>query len=174
MWVAPHSFSKVGESRSASNGMNLNKAFILGRVTADPQLRTTPSGQQVTSFAIATNRTWTDKAGARQEQAEFHNVVVWGRQAEVATQFLVKGSLVLVEGRLQSRTWQNKEGQNVKTTEIITERLQLGPRPMGVSGARGAYVGDKSQVQNETQSAPELPTIDIDEGMPVKDEDLPF
>src|SRR3989344_2942626 len=118
--------------------MNLNKVFLLGRVTADPQLRTTTSGQKVTGFSIATNRIWTDKNGAKQEDAEFHNVVVWGRQAEIATQFLIKGSLVLIEGRLQTRTWQDKQGQDKRTTEIVADRLQLGPRPAG-AGPRGPF-----------------------------------
>lgn len=111
--------------------MNLNKAFIVGRLTADPQLRATQSGQSVGSFGVATNRVWTDKAGAKQEETEFHNVVVWGRQAEIASKFLVKGSLVLVEGRIQTRTWQDREGQARRTTEIVAERIQLGPRPGG-------------------------------------------
>jgi single-strand DNA-binding protein len=149
--------------------MNLNKVFILGRLTADPQLRTTPSGAQVSSFGVATNRVWTDKSGSRQEEAEFHNVVVWGRQAEIATQFLTKGSLVLIEGRLRTRTWQNNQGQNIKTTEIICERMQLGPRP-AVAGSK------KPAASEEAAGAPlkeELPEIEIDEG-DIKAEDLPF
>ena len=76
--------------------MNLNKVFIAGRLTADPQLRTTPSGQSVTSFSLATNRNWTDRAGAKQESVEFHNIVVWGKQAEFANQFFTKCCLFLV------------------------------------------------------------------------------
>jgi len=145
--------------------MNLNKVFLLGRVTADPQLRTTPSGQKVTGFSIATNRVWTDKNGAKQEEAEFHNVVVWGRQAEVATQFLVKGSLVLIEGRMQTRSWQDKQGQDRKTTEIVAERLQLGPRPGG---------NRTNSSQNMSEKKDEVPTIEIDEKEEIKEEDLPF
>jgi single-strand DNA-binding protein len=76
--------------------MDLNKVFILGRLTADPQLRSIPSGAQVATFSVATNRVWNDKSGNRQEQVEYHNIVVWGRQAEVAGQFLKKGSVVLI------------------------------------------------------------------------------
>src|SRR3989344_1161811 len=111
--------------------MNLNKVFILGRLTADPVLRATPAGQNVASFSVATNRVWNDKNGQKQEAVEYHNIVVWGRQAEVAGKFLNKGGLVLVEGRLQTRGWQDKQGQNRKTTEIIADRIQLGPRPGG-------------------------------------------
>src|SRR4030043_1832100 len=113
--------------------MDLNKVFVLGRLTADPQLRSTPTGQQVTSFGVATNRVWNDKSGTKQKEVEFHNVVLWGRQGGIVSQFLTKGSMILVEGRLKTRTWQNQQGQTVRTTEIIGERIQLGPRPAGQS-----------------------------------------
>jgi single-strand DNA-binding protein len=150
--------------------MNVNKVFIVGRMTADPQLRTTPSGQPVTSFSVATNRVWTNKAGSKQEETEFHNVVAWGRTAEIASQFLKKGSLVFVEGRLRTRTWQDKQGQNRRTTEIMCERLQLGPRPAGAGGAAPTVPKEKEE-QAPTAEA-EIPTIDIEED--IKPEDLPF
>lgn len=146
--------------------MNLNKVFILGRLTADPQLRSTPNGAQVANFSLATNRVWTDKNGVKQESAEFHNVVVWGKQAEVASRFLKKGGLVLVEGRLQTRDWEDKSGQKKKTTEIVGERLQLGPRPFGA----------RPVASNETapEKVAELPTIEIGVDEEIKSEDLPF
>jgi single-strand DNA-binding protein len=143
--------------------MNLNKVFLLGRVTADPQLRSTPNGMQVATFSIATNRVWNDQSGAKKESTEFHNVVVWGRQAEVASRFLKKGSLVLVEGRLQTREWEGKDGQKRRTTEIICERMQLGPRPMGGGAASGPA--------DETREA--LPTVEVGDSE-IKSEDLPF
>jgi single-strand DNA-binding protein len=115
--------------------MNFNKAIIAGRVTVTPELRTTPNGQAVTTISVATNRTWTSKDGQKQEDVEFHNVVLWGRQAEVATSFLQKGSLVLVEGRLATRTWQDKDGVSRKSTEIIAEHLELGPNPHAKSAS---------------------------------------
>lgn len=121
--------------------MNYNKAIICGRVTADPELRTTPSGQSVTSIRVATNRTWTDKAGAKQESVQFHQVVIWGKTAEVANQFLVKGSTVLIEGRLETREWEDKQGVKRWTTEIMCEFLQLGPRPNGAAPATAAPEG---------------------------------
>src|SRR3989344_1378445 len=154
--------------------MNLNKVFLIGRLTADPQLRSTPSGQAVGSFGLATNRNWTDKNGAKQEPAEFHNIVVWGRQAELASQFLKKGAMALIEGRLQTRSWQNKEGQNVKTTEIIAERIQFGPRAMNSAGGESGFSrgGGKSQeTASDIDKPEELPTIDMDEG-DIKPEDL--
>ena len=116
--------------------MNLNKAIIVGRVTADPILKSTPGGQSVTSFGVATNRSWTDKAGQKQQETQFHNVVAWGRTAEVIGQYVVKGSEILIEGRLQTRKWQDKQGGTRSTTEIVTESMQLGARPQG-SADRG-------------------------------------
>lgn len=165
--------------------MNLNKVFILGRLTADPQVRQTPSGASVSSFGVATNRVWTDKAGAKQEETEFHNIVVWGRQAEIVGQFLTKGSMVLIEGRLRTRSWQDKQGQTRRTTEIISERLQLGPRPSGVGkpsqgfgGAQSAAPAGAASGAAQPKQPPieELPTIDVDEpgAGEIKPEDLPF
>ncbi len=150
--------------------MNLNKVFILGRLTADPVLRATPSGQQVASFSLATNRVWNDKAGQKQEAVEFHNIVVWGRQAEVASKFLSKGGLALIEGRMQTRGWQDKQGQNRKTTEIIAERIQLGPRAGGAAPRQGG--SDFSSPMGNIDAAAPIPTIEVEED--VKSEDLPF
>ncbi len=145
--------------------MNLNKVFILGRLTADPQLRSTAGGQPVASFGLATNRVWTSKEGQKQEATEFHNVVVWGRQAEIASKFLAKGSLALIEGRLQTRAWDDKQGQKRRTTEVIAERIQLGPKAFG--GGRDTKAADAPQATPE-----EIPVINVDEE--VKSEDLPF
>lgn len=151
--------------------MNLNKALILGRVTADPQLRTTPGGQSVASFSIATNRVWNNKSGQKQEETEFHNIVAWGRTAEIASQFLQKGAMVYVEGRLQTRSWQDKQGQTRKTTEIICETLQLGPRAAGGGGAaKGAPAA--SAAKRDVPAEEEIPVIDIEDE--IKAEDLPF
>ena len=175
--------------------MNLNKAILIGRVTADPQLRTIPSGQSVATFSVATNRTWTGKTGNREEEVEFHNVVAWGRQAEIASQFLTKGQLIVVEGRLRTRSWQDKQGQNHRTTEIICERLQLGPRPAGFGGqtsgadaSRGstprssapsgdAMSGGAKQAASPSPSADlppleDIPVINLEDE--AKPEDLPF
>src|SRR3954454_6054763 len=108
--------------------MNYNKTVIVGRVTQAPQLRSTPSGQPVLSMSVATNRAWTDKAGAKQEAVEFHNVVIWGKTAETASAYLEKGSLVLVEGCLETRSWQDKDGNARESTEIIADAIQFGPR----------------------------------------------
>jgi single-strand DNA-binding protein len=151
--------------------MNLNKVFLIGRLTVDPQLRSTAGGQPVASFGLATNRVWTDKAGAKQESVEFHNIVVWGRQAEIASKFLIKGSLALIEGRLQTRAWDDKQGQKRRTTEIIAERIQLGPRP----GGGGGSFAKPTPMSEPSASGPaleEIPTITVDEE--IKSDDLPF
>jgi len=108
--------------------MNLNKVFVLGNLTADPISRALPSGQSVVNFGLATNRIFYDKDKQKQQQAEFHNIVAFGRIAEIAQQYLKKGSMVLIEGRIQTRSWQDSSGNKRTRTEIITEKLQLGPR----------------------------------------------
>ncbi len=149
--------------------MNLNKVFIIGRLTGDPQLRTTPAGQSVTTISLATNRVWTNKTGQRQEDVQFHNVVIWGRQAEIVNQFLKKGSLAMVEGRLQTRVWQDNQNQNRRTTEIICERIQFGPRS---AGAGIASQGTPSP-QNQGGEKDSLPEINIDDN-DIKPEDIKF
>ena len=146
--------------------MNLNKVFIIGRLTADPQLRTTPTGTEVATLGVATNRTWIDKSGQKKEEAEFHNVVVWGKQASIVKQFLVKGSMIFIEGRLQTRSWEGKDGQPRKTTEIVADRIQLGPRPSGGGAPR-------SETRGDSPAKEEMPVIDIDREE-IKKEDLPF
>jgi single-strand DNA-binding protein len=149
--------------------MNLNKVLLIGRLTVDPQLRSTPGGQPVASFGLATNRVWTDKAGAKQESTEFHNIVVWGRQAEIASKFLTKGSLAYIEGRLQTRQWDDRQGQKRRTTEIIAERIQLGPRPgMSTGGGKPAF----PKPGEEAPPVEEIPVINVDDE--IKSEDLPF
>jgi len=111
--------------------MNLNKVILVGRLTQDPQSRSLPSGQSVVSFGLATGRFYTDKNGEKKQQTEFHNIVMFGKLAEIASQYLTKGSLSLIEGRLQTRSWQDSSGNQRWRTEIIAERLQLGPKSAG-------------------------------------------
>jgi len=108
--------------------MNVNKVIIAGNLTRDPEIRTTPTGQSVASLSIATNRIWNDKNGQRQKKTEFHNVVVWGKLVEICQKYLNKGRLVYIEGRLQTRTWQDQAGNKKSRTEIVAERMQMGPR----------------------------------------------
>ena len=116
--------------------MFLNKAIIIGNLTRDPELRSLPSGVKVCSFGVATNRVWKDKNGARQESPDFHNIVVFGRSAETVAQYMKKGSSILIEGRIQTRSWQDKNsGEKKYRTEIVAERTQFGPKGGGAAGA---------------------------------------
>lgn len=109
--------------------MNLNKAFIIGRLAADPETRTTATGQSVVTLRVATNRVWNDRnTNEKREQVEFHTVIAWGRLAEIAQKYLKKGQMALFEGRLQTRSWQGQDGQKRYRTEIVAENLQLGPK----------------------------------------------
>lgn len=113
--------------------MYLNKAIIIGNLTRDPETKALPSGIQVSTFSVATNRVWKDKNGAKQESVDYHNVVVFGRQAETVGQYLKKGSSVLVEGRMQTRSWDAQDGTKKYRTEIVADRIQFGPRREGSS-----------------------------------------
>jgi len=109
--------------------MNLNKVFLIGRLTQNPEVKTTQGGQTFCSFGLATNRIWVDKnTNQKQAKVEYHNIVLWRRLAEIASQYLNKGSLVLVEGRIQTRTWQDASGSKRYKTEIIADNIQLGPK----------------------------------------------
>lgn len=163
--------------------MNLNKVIIIGNVASEVTLKATASNQPVCNFSVATNRVWTDKSGAKQEAAEFHRVVAWGRQAEIASQFLSKGGLVMIEGRLQTRSWKGTDGQNHYTTEIVCENMQLGPRFGGA--AKGSYAprGNASTKPAQPTAHDALDTMgDLEESLPevslddaeIKAEDLPF
>lgn len=103
--------------------MNLNKAMIIGNVVRDPEMRTTPNGQNVVSFSVATNFVWKDASGQRQEKAEFHNVVAWRRLAEIVNQYVKKGSKIYIEGRLQTRSWDDPNGVKRYRTEIIADNM---------------------------------------------------
>ena len=113
--------------------MYLNKALIIGNLTRDPELKSLPSGTQVASFGVATNRVYKDKDGNKQEQTDYHNIVVFGRQAETTAQYLKKGSMALIEGRIQTRSWDADDGTKRYRTEIVADRIQFGPRSGGAS-----------------------------------------
>ena len=151
--------------------MYLNKAIIVGNLTRDPELSTIPSGQKVCKFSLATNRVWKDKGGAKQESTSYHNIVVWGRQAETSAQYLKKGQQVMVEGRIETRSWDDKTtGEKKYRTEIIADRVQFGPKSGGATpgnGSQGAPSSKSSSNANEVDSI-EYPEEDINP------EDIPF
>lgn len=153
--------------------MNLNKVFLLGNVATDVEARMTPGGQAVANFRMATNRFFADKQGQKQQATEFHTVVCWGRLAEIAREYLKKGGLVLIEGRLQTRSWDGKDGQKRWRTEIVAERLQLGPRPQGTPRYDSGQAGTEDQ-----GSVPQRPAqggkISKEEEIPVIEEGSPI
>jgi single-strand DNA-binding protein len=155
--------------------MYLNKAIIVGNLTRDPELRALPSGMQVVSLSVATNRVWKDKNGAKQESSDFHNIVVFGRQAETSAQYLKKGQQVMVEGRIQTRSWDDKNsGEKKYRTEIVADRVQFGNKSSG-GGASSApnETSSKPAGSKALKSADAVDTIDYptDE---INPEDIPF
>ena len=155
--------------------MYLNKALIIGNLTRDPELKSLPSGIQVATFSVATNRVWKDKNGAKQESADYHNVVVFGRQAETVSQFLRKGSSVLVEGRMQTRSWDGTDGQKKYRTEIVADRVQFGPRPAGGTnaGAPSASSSVPAKPAEDKQEVPPIESIEYPEEN-INLDDIPF
>lgn len=151
--------------------MNLNKVFLMGNLTRDPELKTLPSGSSVASFGIATNRVWKNQQGERQEEVQFHNIVVFGKQAETASQYLKKGASAFIEGRLQTRNWDAQDGTKKSKTEIVAERVQFGPRKQGGFAGQeaSAPTAGKANVKQEEQ----LETIEYPEE-DIKPEEIPF
>lgn len=153
--------------------MYLNKVFIVGNLTRDPELKALPSGAQVASFGIATNRVWKDQNGEKKEAVEFHNIVVFGRQAETSAQYLKKGQQVLVEGRLQTRSWE-KDGQKQYRTEIVADRVQFGSKTGGAGGGSpSAPEGGKNfpkanKTKGDTEEEIAYPTEEV------SPDDIPF
>jgi len=154
--------------------MYLNKAIVIGNLTRDPELRSLPSGIKVCSFSLATNRVWKDKNGAKQESADYHNVVVFGRQAETVAQYMKKGNSMLVEGRMQTRSWDDKtSGEKKYRTEIIADRTQFGPRAGGSEGTSVAAKPARNAESTASAGGGELDTIEYPEE-DINPEDIPF
>ncbi len=160
--------------------MNFNKVIIVGRLTQEPELRNTSSGIAVCSFGVATNRVWKDReSGEQKRETEFHSVVAWRRLAEIISRYLNKGSLILVEGRLQTRSWEDSSGNQRKTTEIVAESVQLPPKNMDQGQARPTRKPQKARKTRE-QDIPVIEEEEIEESGEDEDEeeirveDIPF
>ena len=158
--------------------MNVNKVMLVGRLTRDPEVRTTSSGQTVTSISLATSYSWKDSSGQKQERPEFHSLVLWGKLGEIAGQYLIKGQEAYFEGRLQTRKYTGKDGVERRTTDIVVENMQLGSKPQGAarsSAPQGGYSAPSSP-SAPAKEAPveEIPTINLDEEEEVRIEDVPF
>lgn len=154
--------------------MYFNRAIVIGNLTRDPELRSLPSGIQVCTLSVATNRVWKDKNGAKQESTDYHNIVVFGRQAETSAQYLRKGASILAEGRMQTRSWDGADGQKKYRTEIVADRIQFGPKP----GSAGAPVAPSSSAKatadkQDDQPAPPADAIEYPEEN-INIDDIPF
>jgi len=149
--------------------MNLNKVMILGNLTRDPESKTTPSGQTVANFGIATNRFYMDGQNQKQQKVEFHNIVAWGKLGDICAQYLKKGQLIFIEGRIETRSWDGQDGVKRFKTEIIAEKMQMGPKQSG-----GGYTPQQSSRTTAEPMAEE--NIDVgnysDNEIEVKD--IPF
>jgi len=178
--------------------MNLNKIFLIGRLTQDPELRSTPNGQSVATLRMATNRVWKDQSGQKKDATEFHTVVAWGRLGEIANQYLKKGSLLMIEGRIQTRSWVDQSNNKRYMTEVIAESLQMGPRNASMGSGQAPsmdstsppQVGSRPGGEARSEGAAEqkknddnIPVINANEPVSsgveedevkIKEEDLPF
>lgn len=135
---------------------SLNKVFLIGNLTRDPELRYTPGGQAVCHFTLAVNRSYNDKAGQKKEEAAFLRVTVWGKQGEACAQYLSKGRSAFVEGRLQSRSWETDDGQKRSAVDVVAERIQFLPR-----GGKGEETTERGGGADEGDAAPPEPEDDI-------------
>ncbi|MGA7624780.1 MAG: single-stranded DNA-binding protein [Candidatus Acidiferrales bacterium] len=159
--------------------MSVNKAILVGRLGRDPETRFTGAGQAVANFSVATDETYKDKNGERQKRTEWHKVVVWGKQAEIAQQYLKKGSLVFIEGRIQSREWQDKEGQKRTSFEIVATNFRmLGGRGDGAAMGVGAGASQSGGFGGGRPADPDMEGGPIHDehgaGPEISDEDIPF
>lgn len=170
--------------------MNVNKVMLVGRLTRDPEMRSTATGQNVATVGLATSRSFTDKNGQKQEQTEFHTLVLWGRLAEIAGQYLIKGQEAYFEGRLQTQTYTGKDGVERKKTDIVVESMQMGQKPQGAPYRGNTATAPQAGIQGTTPAATapkspapeaptpkeeELPTINLDDDKEeIRIEDVPF
>jgi|SRR5262245_39624357 len=154
--------------------MSVNKVILVGRLGRDPETRYTGGGQAVANFSVATDETYKDKNGERQKRTEWHKIVVWGKQAEIAQQYLKKGSLIFIEGRIQSREWQDKEGQKRTSFEIVASNFRmLGGRGDGAAGAGSSFSGGaRSEEHDQSGGGEEFGGGSS--GPEISDDDIPF
>ena len=155
--------------------MYLNKTFLFGNLTRDPELKSLPNGTAVTQFSIATNRIYKDAQGAKQEQVEYHNIVIFGRQAETSAQYLKKGQGVMIEGRIQTRSWDDKTtGEKKYRTEIIADSVQFGPKSGPATAApQGEGYAKTTNATPAPSAIPDLETIDYGDSN-VNVDNIPF
>src|SRR3989344_8501804 len=142
--------------------MSLNKVMLIGNLTRDTESRTIPSGQQVTTFSVATNRSWTSPSGEKQERSEFHNIVSWGKLADIAAKYLAKGRRVFVEGRLQTRDWTGQDGVKRYRTEIVAENVIMLDRAPGGGPSDGPFTPNAPANEPNEQPFPKEEEIQLE------------
>jgi single-strand DNA-binding protein len=153
---------------------SFNQAIIMGNLTRDPELRSTPSGQQVASFSVATNRTWTDGSGERKEAVEYHEIVAWGKLGELAAQYLAKGRKVMVVGRLQTQSWE-KDGVKRQRTEIVAAEVNFLDAPGAAGGAASEdHAASKSSGKSSSAKSDDVVIQDLDTNSNINLDDIPF
>lgn len=152
---------------------SFNQAIIMGNLTRDPELRSTPSGQQVASFAVATNRTWMDQSGERKEAVEYHEIVAWGKLGELAAQYLAKGRKVMVVGRLQTQSWE-KDGVKRQRTEIVAADVNFLDGPGGAPMADGGASASRSSSAPSHKKSDDVVIQDLDANSNINLDDIPF
>ena len=155
--------------------MNLNRAMIIGNLTRDPETRTTPNGQSVCNFSVATSSQWTNAAGQKQERTEYHPIVAWGKLADICAQYLAKGRKVYIEGRLQTREWEAQDGAKKQRTEIVAENMIMLDRGPSSGATPLASGGAQDQSASPTMIPSEEPPLDKGVGdQEIRIEDIPF
>jgi len=148
---------------------DFNQAIVMGNLTRDPEMRTTPSGQNVTSFSIATNRSWQDQSGERKDAVEYHNIVAWGKLGELVNEYLKKGRKALVVGRLQTRSWDAEDGSKRQRTEIVASDINF----VGGQSEGGDYTPSEASTSEKPAKKDEVAIEDMGEGE-INLDDIPF
>jgi single-strand DNA-binding protein len=155
---------------------SFNQAIVMGNLTRDPELRSTPGGQQVASFAVATNRTWMDGSGERKEAVEYHEIVAWGKLGELAAQYLAKGRKVMVIGRLQTQSWE-KDGVKRSRTEIVASDVNFLDGPGGATGGASGFGGAPAgggAAPTSSRKSDDVVIQDLDGDQTINLDDIPF
>ena len=155
--------------------MNINKAIVVGRITNDLELKSTGAGRELVSFGVATNRSWKDQSGQKVEKTDFHNIVAWGPKAKTIAQYFVKGQEIYVEGRMETRSWDDEQsGKKMYRTEIVLDQFDFGQRPGGGGGApSGGYSASSAAPSSPAPAKENVPEIEYptDE---INPDDIPF
>ncbi len=154
--------------------MDLNKVMLIGRLTRDPENKTTPQGVALTTFGLATGRVWKDQQGNQRDATEFHNVVAWRRLAEICAQYLTKGKQIYIEGHLQTRTWDGQDGKKNYRTEVVADNMIMLGSPTGSAPSAPRQQQAPQPAQEAAQPQPVMNTTSVSADEEIRIEDIPF